>query len=51
MKYKAMWLSASVKFKTSLVKSGPTVWLNHCLLERPINVQQEVNRRLIVLEQ
>jgi DNA-binding transcriptional regulator YdaS (Cro superfamily) len=50
MKYKAIRLSASIKFKASLVKSAPNVWLNYCSLERPINVQQEVNRRLIVPE-
>jgi hypothetical protein len=50
MKYKAVQLSASLKFKASLVKSVSNVWFNHCLLERPITVQQEVNRRLIVPE-
>jgi hypothetical protein len=28
----------------------PNFWLNHCLLERPINVQQEIDRRLSVPE-
>jgi hypothetical protein len=50
MKDKAIRLSASIKFEVSLVKSAPNVWLNHCLFERPINVQQEIDRRLIVPE-
>jgi hypothetical protein len=50
MKYKAIRLNARIKFKANLVKIAPNVWVNHCLLERPINVQQEMDRRLIVPE-
>jgi hypothetical protein len=50
MKLNVIRLSTSIKFKSSFLKTAPDIWLNHCLLERPINLQQETDRRSVVTE-
>jgi hypothetical protein len=40
----------SHQIQIQFLEKRPGIWLNHCLLERPINLQQEIGRRFIVIE-
>jgi hypothetical protein len=50
IKYKAILLRTRVKLEPSFLKAIPNVRLGHCLPERPTHLEEEIGRRLIVIE-
>jgi hypothetical protein len=50
IKYKAIRLRTRVKSESSFLKGTPNVRLDHCLPERAIDLEEEIDRRLIVIE-
>jgi hypothetical protein len=50
IKYRAIRLRIRVKLESSFLKGTPNVRFGHCLPERPIDLEEEIGRRLTVIE-